>query len=98
MNEFCLIKINRDLEDIYIDMDNNIGYEETYKNILIEINFSCQCYDIDDAICGEKFYLSQKDKTFTNSYVYYSQKSALEKAKEIIDYFQNNNKELEERF
>ena len=80
-------KVNREIADIYVNTDAGIGHKETYKGVLIEICFSCVCYDYDDdgSSCGDKYYLTVGNTTITDNFVYNNSEKALEIAKKVID-------------
>ena len=62
------------------------SHTEQYNGFTIEIRFSCQCHEVDDPVCGDKFFIITDDgRIYANSYVYFREHKALNDAYAAID-------------
>ena len=69
---------------------------ETYNGFTIEVRFHCQCYETDNPVCGNKFFIITPKSIYTDAYVYYGgEGQALNAAYEAIDNGNIPNPEIE---
>ena len=71
----------------YYEETCNPDVTEQYNGFTVEVRFSCQCHEVDDPVCGNKFFvLTPEGKIYTDGYIYYGgNDKALNAAYEAID-------------
>lgn len=71
----------------YYEETCNPETTEEYNGFTVEVRFSCQCHEVDDPVCGNKFFvITPNGKIYTDGYIYYGgDHKALNAAFEAID-------------